>query len=195
MRGAGSQLSQGDEFFGLHDLRLEPLKICDGAFGLREQASAVGIGQIGSQEDEQSQGNGSEENGHQPEIADRRVFMSEIEAYRWQRIGNDITAAIARRAGTTLSPRELSDSASNRVVRRRVKSITFLVSDDTREGKPKKGGNQGKIVQAAGVVAVEFEGDVDGEGGEHVHRGGAKEVGIDQSPCSRRAQATGSRSR
>src|ERR1700679_4309130 len=164
MSRAGGQLAQRDEFLRLHDLRLEPLQILDGPFGLREQARAIGVGQIGPQEDKQSQGNGGEKNSQQAKIADCGIFVRKS-----QREDSKQRQRHYRGHGQTCRYNTLSAKALQLRVEivfgRRVKGCALLVSNEARESKPKKRGNHRKIVQAACVVAVDLESDVDGKGG------------------------------
>src|SRR5580692_799127 len=127
---------------------------------MREQARAISISQVRPKEDEKRQGNGGEEDRHQPEIADCGTFVSEpqgVNGKQWQRHhgGHGQT----RRHGT-LSAGAIGVRIEI-VLRGSVESGTFLVSNYARESEPKKRGNQGKIIQATRVVTAELESDVD----------------------------------
>ena len=61
--GAGCELAEGDEFFGLNELRLKTLEIFYGLLGAGEQARAIFVGNVGAREDDQHQGNRCDQRG------------------------------------------------------------------------------------------------------------------------------------
>ena len=181
MGGTGSELPQRHELFGLDQLSLKALKIFDGLFSAREKPRTIPVRHVLTQKYQETKRNCGEQNGHQPEFTDSGRIVGEFDrVYRKNRQRND------GRHGQTGRDDAfalfLIAIFGRRGIRDIIESVSVLIGDQAGGAEPHEGRNKRQIVKTAGVINPEADGDINHQRRKHVHRYGAKKMGVDSTP-------------